>query len=125
MKKTTFKLAAVMLAMLMMTCIFASCGKKLAGSYQSDATFLGQGMNVIYTFKGSKFEATNKITFLGKVTSDAVTGTYEIVENADGSMEITLDFDEETGVFEDGTYTFSEGEGFIKIAGVTYSQLER
>ncbi len=125
MKRKIFKLAALMLAVLMMTCIFASCGKKLSGSYQADLTLLGQGINATYDFSGSKVEATRKITFLGKVNADTVKGTYEIVENADGSMEITFDFDEDHDVFKDGTYTFSEGEGFIKIAGVTYSELER
>ena len=125
MKKTIMKLAAVMLALVMMSCMLASCAKKLSGSYQSDASFLGQGLNVIYTFKGSKLEATNKITLFGTVTSDAVTGTYEIVENADGSMEITLDFEEETATFRDGTYTFDQGEDYIKIAGIKYGKLDK
>ncbi len=125
MKKRIIKLAAVMLAVLMMTCMFASCAKKLSGSYQSDASFLGQGMNVTYTFSGSKFEATNKITFLGQVTSDEVSGTYEILEYDDGSMEIKLDFEEETSTFHDGTYTFEQGEDYIKIAGIKYNKLEK
>ena len=125
MKNTIIKLAALMLALFAMTCIFASCAKTISGSYQSDATFIGQGMNVIYTFSGKKFEATNKITFFGTVTSDAVVGTYEIVENEDGSMDITLDFEEETETFRDGTYTFEQGEDYIKIGIVKYNKVDK
>lgn len=125
MKKRIIKLAAIMLAALMMTCMFASCAKKLSGSYQTDASFLGQGLNVTYTFSGNKFEATNKITFLGKVTSDTVSGTYEILEFDDGSMEIKLDFEEETATFKDGTYTFTESDDHIKIGGIRYNKLDK
>lgn len=125
MKKTAFKLTALMLAMLMMTCIFASCAKTISGSYQTDATFLGQGMNVTYTFSGSKFEATSKVTLLGTVNSNTVNGTYEIIEFDDGSMEIKLDFEEESTAFHNGTYTFDQGEDYIKIAGIKYSKLDK
>ena len=125
MKKRIIKLAAVLLAALIMTCAFASCSKTLSGSYQTDASFLGQGLNVTYTFSGGKFEATNKITLLGTVTSDEVSGTYEIIEFDDGSMEIKLDFEEETATFHDGTYTFEEGGDYIKIGGIKYNKLEK
>lgn len=125
MKKRIIKLAAVMLAALMMTCMFASCAKKLSGSYETDASFLGQGMNVTYTFSGSKFEATSKVTLLGSVNSDTVSGTYEIIEFEDGSMEIKLDFEEETTAFHNGTYTFDQGEDYIKIGGIKYSKLDK
>ena len=125
MKKTVIKIASVMIALLMMACVFASCAKKLSGSYQAGLSLLGQGADVTYTFSGSKVEATQKLTILGSVKSNTVSGTYEITENADGSMEITFDFEEESDIFKDGTYTFSEGEGYVKIAGVTYSELER
>ena len=124
MKKTVFKLAAIMLAVVMMSCMFASCAKKLSGSYQTDATFLGQGMNVTYTFSGGKFEATSKVTLLGTVNSETVNGTYEIIEFDDGSMEIKLDFEEESTAFHDGTYTFDQGEDYIKIAGLQYTKAE-
>ena len=125
MKKTLFKLSAFILAAIMMTSMFTSCAMVLSGSYKSDASFLGQGLNVTYTFKGLKFTATNKITIFGVVTSDEVTGTYEIVKCADGSYEIELDFDEETATFRDGTYTFEDGDGYIKIAGVKYNRVEK
>ena len=125
MKKTMIKLAAFMLAMLMMTCIFASCAKTLSGSYEAELSLLGQGVNVTYTFSGSKVTVTSKVTILGTVNTEEIKGTYEIAETADGSLEITFDFEEETATLRDGTYTFSEEEGAIKIAGVPYNKVEK
>ena len=125
MKKTMTKLAAFVLAMLMMTCIFASCAKTLSGSYEAELSLLGQGVNVTYTFAGSKVTVTSKVTILGTVNTEEIKGTYEISENADGSLEITFDFEEETATLRDGTYTFSEEENSIKIAGVPYNKVEK
>jgi hypothetical protein len=125
MKKTMTKLAAFVLAMLMMTCIFASCAKTLSGSYEAELSLLGQGVNVTYTFSGSKVTVTSKVTILGTVNTEEIKGTYEIAENADGSLEITFDFEEETATLRDGTYTFSEEENSIKIAGVPYNKVEK
>ncbi len=125
MKKTVIKLAAIMLAVVMMSCMFASCAKKLSGSYGADASLFGQGVDVTYTFSGSKVTVTSKVTLLGQVDTKEIKGTYEIAENADGSMEITLDFEEETATLRDGTYTFDQGEDYIKIAGVKYSKLDK
>ena len=125
MKKTMTKLAAFVLAMLMMTCIFASCAKTLSGSYEAELSLLGQGVNVTYTFAGSKVTVTSKVTILGTVNTEEIKGTYEITENADGSLEITFDFEEETATLRDGTYTFSEEENSIKIAGVPYNKVEK
>jgi hypothetical protein len=125
MKKTMTKLAAFVLAMLMMTCIFASCAKTLSGSYEAELSLLGQGVNVTYTFSGSKVTVTSKVTILGTVNTEEIKGTYEIAETADGSLEITFDFEEETATLRDGTYTFSEEENSIKIAGVPYNKVEK
>ena len=122
MKKTMTKLAAFVLAMLMMTCIFASCAKTLSGSYEAELSLLGQGVNVTYTFSGSKVTVTSKVTILGTVNTEEIKGTYEIAENSDGSMEITLDFEEETATLKDGTYTFDQGEDYIKIGIVKYNK---
>jgi hypothetical protein len=125
MKKTIIKLAAIMLAVVMMSCMFASCAKKLSGSYEADASLFGQGVGVTYTFSGSKFTATTKVTLLGQVSSEEVSGVYEIIEYDDGSMEIKLDFEDETATLRDGTYTFDQGEDYIKIAGIKYKKLDK
>ena len=125
MKKRFFKLAAILLVAVMMLPIFASCGKKLSGSYQADVSILGQGMEVTYTFKGSKLEAVSKVTLLGNVNTTTTEGTYEIVENEDGSMDIVIDFEEESTAFKDGTYTLTEAEDYIKIGAFKYKKLEK
>ena len=125
MKKTFLKLAAFMLAAVMMSCMFVSCAKKISGTYEADITLLGQGMTVTYTFSGSKFEATNEISILGQGKTNSVSGTYEIIEYDDGSMEIKLDFEEETTEFQNGTYSFEDGESYIKIGGVKYTKIEK
>ena len=46
-------------------------------------------------------------------------------ENADGSFEITFDFADETELFKDGTYTFAEGESYIKIGDSKYDKVTK
>ena len=125
MKQRIFKLAALMLAVVMMAGILVACGKTVSGSYEADLTILGQGMNVTYTFKGNKVEAVSKVTLLGNVKNTETSGTYEINENADGTMEITFDFEEESTAFKDGTYTFVQGEDYIKIGAFKYKIVEK
>jgi hypothetical protein len=49
-------------------------------------------------------------------------GKYEIAENDDGSMEITIALESEDDEIKSGTYTFEEGEDYIKIAGIQYNK---
>lgn len=125
MKKTSAKLFALILASVMLVCVLASCGKKVtAGSYTAEIEILGQSAGVTYTFKGNKIEAESKVEILGFENSKNAEGTYEIVKDDDGDMEIKIDFEDETDIFKDGTYSFSEGDDYIKIAGVKYEKDE-
>ena len=47
--------------------------------------------------------------------SKKLSGTYEITENDDGTMEITINLETEDDHIKSGTYTFEEGEDYIKI----------
>lgn len=125
MKKYFAKFITVTLVMVMMVCSMAACGKSVSGSYESELEFFGQSWNVTYTFKGKNVEATSKVTILGNVENTTSTGTYELVENADGTMEITFDFADETELFKDGTYTFAQGESYIKIGDSQYDKVEK
>ena len=125
MKKYFAKFIIVTLVMVMMVCSMAACGKSVSGSYESELEFFGQSWNVTYTFKGKNVEATSKVTILGNVENTTSTGTYELVENADGTMEITFDFVDETELFKDGTYTFAQGESYIKIGDSQYDKVEK
>ncbi len=125
MKKTMKRMFTLALIAVMLVASFAGCGKSLSGSYEAEIKVLGQSWKVTYTFSGKKLEAESKVTILGNVDSKTSNGTYEIVENADGSMEITIDFEEETELFKDGTFTFTEGEDYIKIGEAKYNKVEK
>ena len=123
MKNSFKKIVTLALIVVMLVGSFAGCGKSLSGSYESKVEFLGQSWNVTYTFSGKKVKAESKVTILGNVETKSGNGTYEIVENADGSMEITFDFEEESDLFKDGTYTFTEAEEYIKIGESQYNKV--
>lgn len=124
MKRNVMKLLALTLIVAMMLCTFAGCGKKVpSGTYEAEIKILGQSYKVSYAFKGNKVTAETKLTLLGQVKEKSVSGTYEIAENSDGTMEITFEFDEETDVLKNGTVTYEEGEDFIKLAGIQYKKV--
>ncbi|MBP3576813.1 MAG: hypothetical protein J6K15_01760 [Lachnospiraceae bacterium] len=125
MKNYLKKIVTTALVMVMLVCSMAACGKSLSGSYESEIEVLGQSWNVTYTFKGKNVEAVSKVTILGNVQNTTSTGTYELVENADGTMEITIDFENETDLFKDGTFTFEEAEEYIKIGKSQYNKITK
>ena len=125
MKNTLIKLLAVAVVAVMLVATLVSCGKSLSGAYSSEVSLLGQSWDVTYTFKGSKVVAESKTTILGKVNTTECIGTYEITENADGSLEISLDFEDGSDLFKDGTFTLEQGEDYIKIGGIKYSKVEK
>ena len=114
MKKTvSLILACATIALLVLTLV--SCAT-LSGSYENKVEAAGQSIVTTYTFSGKKFTLDVKTTFLGSVNTVTTKGTYAIEENEDGTKEITF-----TVPGEDGeepavtTYTFEEGDGYIKI----------
>ncbi len=126
MKKTVMKAITLALVAVMLLCTLTACGKKVpAGAYEAELEMFGQSWKVTYTFRGGKVTATNKITFLGNVTTETADGKYEITENADGTMEITFDFGEENDSFKNKTYTYEEGEGYIKIGEFKYTKVDK
>lgn len=124
MKKTSVKLITFVLAAIMLVGVLASCGKKVtAGTYSAEIEILGQSAGVTYTFQGNKIEAESKIVILGFENAKTVEGTYELIEE-DGDFEIKIDFEDETDIFKDGTYSFSQDDDYIKIAGIKYDKVE-
>ena len=123
--KRSVRILAVALALLMVTFVFASCGKTIKGTYEAeiDGGLLGK-YTATYEFSGNKVTVTRKTTnLLQQVETKTYNGTYEITENDDGTMEITFSFGEETDVLKNGTVTFEQGDGFIKLAGVKYEKV--
>ncbi|MBO5701276.1 MAG: hypothetical protein J6S71_02445 [Clostridia bacterium] len=125
MKKTIAKSIALVMAAVMLVCMFASCGQKIEkGTYKAEVEFLGQGVGVTYTFSGNKLEAESNLSILGIDKNKTTTGTYEIIKYDDGDLEIKIDFEEETDLFKDGTYAYSEGDGYIKIGIIKYEKVD-
>ena len=103
--KKSIRIMAVVMALLMVTLVFVSCGKTLKGTYAAEV--LGTGVEL--TFEGKNVTITLKV--LGMEAGSA-TGTYKIKDD-----KITLTFDSDNDKVEayDGTFDFEEGEGYIKI----------
>ncbi len=119
MKKTlSIILCFVMVVSLAFTLV--SCAKTLSGSYSTG----GDALRTTYTFSGKKYTMEIKTNILGSINTETVTGTYEITENDDGTMEIamttTVNEEEKTS-----TYTFEEGEDYIKIGLVKYEKVKK
>ena len=101
----------------------AACGKTLKGTYEAEIDALVLKYTASYTFSGNKVTAIKKTTtILGTVDTITLEGTYEIAENDDGTMEITLNFETKDDQIQSGTFTFAEGEDYIKIAGIQYNK---
>ena len=123
MKKMFFKGLALSLVVVMLCLALASCGKILSGSYEGEIDIGIAKYTATYTFKGNKVEVEKKTTtILGAVDTVELNGTYEIQENDDGTMEITLTFESEDDDVKSGTFTFEEGEDYIKIGLAKYTK---
>ncbi len=121
--KKSVKILALALVAIMLCTALVSCGKKISGEYKAlDVELLGQKASVTYTFKGNTYEKTTETTFLGQVKTETEEGTYKIVKNDDDTMEITMtEKDAEKG----NTYTFAEGEDYIKIGMMKLDKVEK
>ena len=116
------KLLCAILVVVMMLSLVA-CSKKLSGAYEAEIDIIVMKYTATYEFSGSKVTAVKKTTtILGTVDTVTLEGKYEIAENSDGSMEITLNFETADDEIKSGTYTFEEGENYIKIAGIQYNK---
>ena len=121
--KKSIRILAVVMALLMVTLVFAACGKTLKGKYSAD--FLGTGTTL--EFSGKNVRLTVTVTLLGEIA--AVEGTYTIEDD-----KITFDFVDEEQVENDkakdvlskftGTVDFEEGDDYIKIGGVKYEKVD-
>ena len=123
MKKMT-KIIAIALVLVTLVCVFASCGKKLSGKYSGEINLGIGSYKVTYNFKGSNVVVTHTASSMltGSETVE-VEGKYEITES-DNGMEITFTFEEENDVAKSKTYSFEEGEDYIKIGGIQYDKAE-
>jgi len=122
--KKSVKILALALVAIMLCTALVSCGKKLSGEYEALDVDLGiYKATVTYKFEGNKYEKTTKQqNLLGQVDTKTEEGTYKIVTNDDDTMEITLTLkDAEEGE----TFTFAEGDDYIKIGMVKLNKVEK
>ena len=119
--KKTLRILALALALVTVLAVFASCGKKLSGTYSAD--FLGTGTQM--TFDGENVKIAITVTFIGEVAS--IDATYTIKGD-----KISFDFVNEDEITNDSAKkviaaleapaTFEEGDDYIKIGETKYTK---
>ena len=124
--KNVTKAIALILVLSMVCVIFASCGKKLSGTYRNDSTkdvpFVGKtGTVETYKFSGHEYTYTVETYIAGACDTVTETGTYEIIETDSGSLQILLT---KEGADDTQSYVFEESDGSIKIRNTTYKVVE-
>ncbi len=121
--KKSVRILAVVMALLMVTLVLASCGKTISGTYEAEIDIVVMKYTATYDFSGNKVNITKKTTtLLGTVDTVEFSGTYKIAKNDDGTMEITFDLEKGDDQIKSGTFTFEEGEDYIKIGMVKYNK---
>lgn len=113
--KKSIRIMAVVMALLMVTLVFASCGKTLSGKYSAEA--LGTGCTL--EFSGKNVTITYKL--LGTQVGDAVEGTYSI---DDDKITIEIETDSKEIGALNGTFDFVENEDSIKIGIIEYKKAD-
>lgn len=114
MKKTFVKVISLALALVTLTCLFASCGTKLSGKYEASVS----GTGTVLEFKGSKVEISIKV---GGKYSDPIKGEYKIEDD-----KITLEFEDKNLVTAiiGGTSDFEKTDDGIKIGIFTFTKVK-
>jgi len=122
--KKSVRILALVMALLMVTFVFASCGKTLKGKYSAD--FLGTGTTL--EFEGKNVRLAITVTLIGEVA--AIEGTYSIKDD-----KISFDFVDDDEIENEKAkevlakfsepVSFEEGDGYIKVAGVKYTAVEK
>ncbi len=123
MKKNFVRAIAVVLMLAALCTVLASCGKTLSGKYTGELNLVVAKYTVSYEFSGSKVTVLKTGEILGQSKTSEIKGTYEITEAANGN-EITFTFETADDDVKSGTYSFEEGEDYIKIAGIQYNKAE-
>ena len=120
------RIIALVLVIATFTCLIASCGKTLNGTYVMKATdidFGDLGSNkTTVKFSGNKITVTTTTSVFGQESTTTQEGTYKLEQDEDGNWKITTTY-ELDGKEQTSSAPFEElDKGDIKIAGVTYTK---
>ncbi len=105
--KKTIKVLALVMVVVMLCCMLASCGNTLKGTYSAEALTI----RTAYTFDGKNVTIDAGALGFSKQVAE---GTYEIKDD-----QIIFTFGEDNEYT--GTFSFEKGEDYIKIQGITYT----
>ena len=112
--KNIVKVVAVVMAIAIVACVLASCGKLLSGTYKTDSVL---GSYVSYKFSGNKVKIETYAVGTLVTTEEA---TYKI---ADGNIEFTYtDTGDGTTAKRTITESFEENGNTIKIGVITLTK---
>ena len=121
--KKSIRIMAVVMALLMVTLVFASCGKTIKGTYEAEVDVVILKYTATYEFSGKNVTVTKVVNpLLGESKTYTIEGTYEIIENDDDTMDIKFEFKTDDDHIKSGTFDFEQGEDYIKIGIVKYNK---
>lgn len=109
--KKSIRIMALVMAVLMVTLVLASCGTKLSGEYVGTGLLSG----VTYKFSGSKVT----VSINAVVTTVTLEGKYSI---KDDKITFTFEGNSDDATKYGGEHTFKKVDGGITIDGVTYNK---
>ena len=113
MMKKSIKILSLVMALVLVCFVFASCAKTLSGTYSVEAGGSLVGGKISMTFSGKNVTVTTTAGIAGFTSTNEVKGTYEIAEAADGTQTITITYEgsaDKDAVKLGGTQSFSEGK---------------
>ena len=120
------KVLAFTLVIAMVFALVSCGGKKLSGTYTAGGDLLGlAGGNTSYTFSGNKVTVAVTASLFGVSKTTEYEGTYAIAEASDGSMTISMTFeDSDASEYTVSNISFKEDKnaGTITIGLITYTK---
>ena len=121
--KKSIRVLVVLMALLMVTVVFASCAKTIKGTYSAEVDIAILKYTATYEFSGKNVTVTKVVNpLLGESKTYTIEGTYEIIENDDDTMDIKFEFKTDDEHIKSGTFDFEQGEDYIKIGIVKYNK---